>query len=347
MAVKVIFKKVLNPSFDEIDRIVKYIIEESGLGIHKIGNYCLLKINAMSREVLPGRNTSPWVLAAALKNLIDKFPNTKFIVGDCDVAGYPQFYDACQNWGYNGIARRYNVKIVKLSDDEFITKNIDNPICPIIEFPKTVLAVDSIINIPVINTHVLSGITCCLKNHWGLLPKFRYQYHPYVSEVIMEINRQIEKTVLNIVDGTICMEGSGPKTGIPKICSVIFAGIDRVAVDSAVSAFMGFSPDLAPHISLSEKKAIGPSKYEIVGDKFEQNSFQPPNLEKDIVSYIEKYLKRIPVVGELLYSRNIARMLGLIGTKFNELVWFNIYGKKYRKIVYNTPYESEFKRLFK
>lgn len=347
MAAKVIFKQVLNPSFDEIDKIVKYIIEESDINIDKIGNYCLLKINAMSREVLPGRNTSPWVLEGVLKNLRDKFSNTKFIVGDSDVAGYRQFYKACKNWGYNEIIKKHGSKIINLSEDEFIKKSTNNPSFPIMEIPKTILSVDSIINIPVIKTHVLSGITCCLKNHWGLLSRCRYKYHIQVSEIIAEINNQIRKTVLNIADGTVCIEGSGPKTGNPKICSIIFGGIDRVAVDSAVLAFMGFTPDLAPHILLSERKGVGSSKYEIVGDKFEQKNFEPPNLKEDIVSCIEKKLRRIPIIGKLLYSQSIAQILGLIGTKYNELVWFNLYGKKYRKVIYNTPYEREFNPLFK
>jgi len=346
VSAKVIFRQVLNPSFGEIDKIVKYIIQESGIDIDKIGNYCLLKINAMSREVLPGRNTSPWVLEAVLKNLKDKFPHTQFIVGDSDVAGYRQFHEACKNWGYTEIIKKYESKIINLSEDGFIKKSTKNPIFPILEIPKTILSIDSIVNIPVIKTHVLSGITCCLKNHWGLLSQSRYKYHVQVSEIIAEINSQIRKTVLNIADGTICIEGNGPKTGNPKICSVIFGGVDRVATDSAVLAFMGFSPNLAPHISLCERKGVGSSKYEIAGDQFEQNIFEPPNLGKDIVSFIENKLRRIPLLGKLLYSQSIAQVLGLIGTKYNELVWFNLYGKKYRKVIYNTPYEKEFKPLF-
>jgi len=299
----------------------------------------------MSREVLPGRNTSPWVLEAVLKNLKDKFPNTQFIVGDSDVAGYPQFHEACKNWGYTEIVKKYESKIINLSEDGFIKKTTNNPIFPILEIPKTILSIDSIVNIPVIKTHVLSGITGCLKNHWGLLSRSRYKYHVQVSEIIAEINAQIRKTVLNIADGTICIEGSGPKTGNPKICSVIFGGEDRVATDSAVLAFMGFSPNLAPHISLCERKGLGTSKFEIVGDQFEQNIFEPPNLGKDIVSYIENKLRRIPLLGKLLYSKSLAQVLGLIGTKYNELVWFNLYGKQYRNVIYNTPYESEFKKL--
>ena len=346
MAAIVIFRELRNPSFEEIEKIVEDILKKTGVCSNDIGNYCLLKINAMSREVLPGRNTSPWVLEATLKNLKDNFPSIEFVIGDSDVAGYRQFKQACINWGYTEIAKKYGVEIVNLSEDVYIEKPTDSPHLPIIALPRTVMDVDSIINIPVIKTHVLSGITCCLKNHWGLLPKCRYKYHTRVSETIAEINNQIRKTVLNIADGTVCIEGSGPKTGNPILGSAIFGGVDRVAVDSAVLAFMGFSLKLAPHLILSEKKGIGSLRYEIVGDELRQKDFKPPVIGKDIVSYVERKLRRIPVMGKLLYSQHIAHILGWIGTKYNEIVWFNLYGKRYRSIILNTPYESEFEYLF-
>lgn len=331
---------------EEIEDIVEDILNRTGLSSHDLGAHCLLKINAMSREVLPGRNTSPWILEAVVKILKTSFPGTKFIIGDSDVAGYRQFEDACINWMYTKIAEKHGIEIVNLSTDDFVQQKTESPLFPVLSVPETVLTVDSIINLPVIKTHVLSGLTCCLKNHWGLLPRCRYKYHTRVSETIAEINRLFRKTRLNIADGTVCIEGSGPKTGNPVVCSAIFGGTDRVAVDSAVLDFMGFPLEFAPHVQMSHQKGIGTLTYEIIGDEFRPQGFSPPVPGRDFVSALERTLRRIPVLGELLYTQQIAYILGFIGTKYNEIVWFNIHGKKYRKDIINTPYRKEFEPLF-
>lgn len=57
-------------------------------------------------------------------------------------------------------------------------------------------------------------------------------------------------------------------------------------------------------------------------------------------------LRKMPILGKLLYTQRIAYMLGFIGTKYNEIVWFNLHGKKYRNDIVNTPYRKEFEPLF-
>ena len=343
---EIIFKRVAPPTAQSVYACIDYIIAHSTLTAERIGRKCLLKINAMSRELLPGRNTSPWVLDAVLKSLKERFPQTEFIVADNDVAGYAQFREACQNWGYNEIAKRYDVKIINLSDDELEPVDTGNPLCSILEFPKTVMSADSIINLPVLKTHVLSGITCCLKNHWGMLPRCRYQHHTQLPEVIAEINRQIKHTVYNIVDATICIEGSGPKTGRPKICSVIFGGADRVAVDAFAMKFMGMPFASSVHVGNSERAGVGLSNFTVTGDQFSPDPFEQPQSGSDLVSSLEKKLRALPVIGELLYSPSIAKVLGYIGTKYNEIVWFNLHGKKYiQQIIVPSPYYPEFKDL--
>jgi hypothetical protein len=194
-----------------------------------------------------------------------------------------------------------------------------------------------------VKTHVLTGISCALKNHWGLLPRLRYQYHPFVDEVVVEINRQIRHTIATIADGTICMEGSGPKTGVPRVCNVLLAGTDRVAVDAAVLDFMGMDPGLAPHVKKAEEDGIGRTAFEIVGDKMVRMPFQMPKKSSDVVSQIESTLRGVPGLGPLLYRPQIARVLGFTGTQYNRLVWMNLFGKRHlRRLEQDPHYGPEF-----
>jgi uncharacterized protein (DUF362 family) len=300
----------------------------------------------MSDEVFPGRNTSPWVLDGALSELQSRFSGTEFLIVDADVAGARQFARACEQWGYSAIAKRRDVRILNLSESPVATVATSNLNCPSMEFPEIVLKADSIINLPVMKTHVLTGISCALKNHWGLLPRLRYQYHPFVHEVVAEINRQIQHTIATIVDGTICMEGSGPKTGVPRVCNVLLAGRDRVAVDAAVLDFVGMDPALAPHVHKAEEYGVGRTAFEIVGDELVRTRFQMPKRSSDVVSQIESTLRKVPGLGPLLYQPRIARVLGFIGTQYNCLVWMNLFGKRHLERLQHDPqYGSEFWRL--
>jgi uncharacterized protein (DUF362 family) len=343
---KVAFKHIHQPSQQSLINSVSELMELAPLEADVLGKTCLLKLNAMSREVLPGRNTSPWFLEAVLENLRQRHPNLSIILADTDVAGYPQFEDACRNWGYNEIAGRFGLEIINLGRDQAIPVATGNPEVPEVHLPRTLERVDSIINLPVIKTHVLTGITCCLKNHWGLMPTFRYQHHVRVNQVIAEINRQVRKTVYNLVDGTVCIEGPGPKTGRPKVCSVVMAGVDRVALDSAVLDFMVLPKEIAPHVALAAERGVGSMEYEVVGDGFKPQPFERPQVSGDLVSKLERTLRGVPLVGGLFYHPWIAPFLGLVGTKYNELVWFRRFGLAFQAdVLADSQYSPEFKPL--
>jgi len=343
MTSQVVFKQLASPGPDSIRKAIGDIIDRLWLSSELVGRRSLLKINAMSDEVFPGRNTSPWVLDGALSELQTRFPGTEFLIVDADVAGSRQFDRACEQWGYYAIAKRGDVRILNLSESPVVTVRTSNPCCPSLEFPEIVLKADSIINLPVVKTHVLTGISCALKNHWGLLPRLRYQYHPFVHEVIAEINRQIRHTIATIVDGTICIEGSGPKTGVPRVCNVLFAGRDRVAVDAAVLDFIGMDPALAPHVKKAEEYGIGQTAFKIVGDELVRMPFQMPKKSSDVVSQIESTLRQVPGLGPFLYRPRIARVLGFVGTQYNRLVWMNLCGKRHlHRLRHDPHYGLEF-----
>lgn len=344
----VAFRRLASISQQSIRETIADIIGQLQLTDELLGETCLLKINAMSDELFPGRNTSPWVLDGVLSVLAEMFPGTGLIIVDSDVAGSRQFARACRNWGYNAIAEEHGVPIRNLAKEPTVAITTSNPVIPEMDLPELVTQADSIINLPVLKTHVLpgAGITCALKNHWGMLPRVRYQHHPHLVEVIAEINRQISHTVCTLVDGTICIEGSGPKTGTPRVANVLFGGTDRVAVDAAAMAFIGMDPAIAPHVKRAEEYGVGSMDFEIQGDEFVPEAFAMPDQSKDIVSMIESRLRRIPVLGPILYRPSIARVLGLIGTQYNKLIWMNLQGRKHvRAILDNPDYGPQFQSL--
>jgi uncharacterized protein (DUF362 family) len=334
---KVVFTRVARGALDEIERSLERALSGIPLSEEEVGERSLVKLNAMSDELFPGRNTSPWVVDAVLGWLRSRYPRTAFRLVDTDVAGSRQFARACETWGYTEIAARHGVSIENLSHAPTVNVATESALVPALDLPRAVVEAASIINVPVLKTHVLSGITCALKNHWGLLPRVRYRYHPVLSEVIAAINQAIPQTVLNVVDATIGIEGSGPKTGVPRIANALFASRDRVAIDAAALDFIGMPRAMAPHVARAAELGVGSLDYELAGDPFVPEPFALPVQAEDLVSLLEKRIRGIPVLGPIAYAPPVARVLGMIGTQYNKRVWMNLHGQRHRGAIYRHP----------
>jgi uncharacterized protein (DUF362 family) len=304
-----------------------------------------VKINAMGNQFVPGLNTSPFILGATLKILRENLPKTKIFVGDADLATVRQLEQAAKLWGYKKIVKKYKCKWINLSEQELVEKYVGGKVFESILVPKIVEEVNYIISLPVIKTHGLTKITCALKNSWGFLPRYRHQYHMVADLAIAEMNRAV-KVDFAIVDGTICMEGPGPRTGKPKICDVILAGSDLVAIDCVVAKFMGLNPKKIGHIVNAEKLGIGTTKdVKIVGDKFFVAGFEPP--KQNIVFFFEKRFRKLPIVKKLFFDTKLFDFFSWVVTQYNTRWWWwkvgrkalrkilehEFYGKLYREIV--------------
>jgi uncharacterized protein (DUF362 family) len=340
---KVVFKRVARGTPLEIERSLGDVLSRIALSEAEVGARSLVKLNAMSDEFFPGRNTSPWVVDALLGLLRSRYPRASFSLADTDVSGSKQFARACQVWGYRAIANRHGVPIVNLSHVAVVKVATQSKLVPVLDLPLPVVEASSIVNVPVLKTHVLTGITCALKNHWGLLPRVRYRFHPILSEVIAAMNEAIPQTVLNVVDATICLEGSGPKTGVPRIANAFLASRDRVAVDSAALDFIGMPKEMAPHVARSAELGVGMMQYELEGDPLVPERFALPVHAEDLVSLLEKKIRAIPFLGPIAYAPPIARVLGLIGSGYNRFVWMNLHGRRHLAAIRRNPdYGAEF-----
>ncbi len=300
-----------------------------------------LKVNYMSNQLVPGQCTSPHVLDAILKEITKK---RNVIVGDADLSTASQLMGAAKKWGALDICKKYGVQFVNLSKEKTQRIKVKGEIIKELDIP-TILLDKEIITAPIAKTHYLTGITCSLKNQWGLLPRFRHQWHPVVNKAIAEINQHF-KPRFAIVDATITMEGNGPRTGIPKITNTIFAGSDLVSVDTAVSRFMGFK-NIPEHIKNCGKKGIGSTNYTIVGDKLRIHKFKKAEWDKQPITLWENRVRRIPIIRELIFNTVLFKIPSFIATKYNTLWWYHLKGKKYTKKIMEQDelYKKEYEKL--
>lgn len=277
-----------------------------------------VKVNLLSNQLVPGQCTSPWVLDAVLEKLV---PHCKQVyVGDADVATARQVEQAAYRWGHLDVCRKHGVEFINLSKQPEAEVTIKGRHFKSIQVPKILADVDCVVTLPVPKTHNVSTMTCSLKNQWGCLPRFRHQFHSRVHEVIPEINLAVPVTLV-VADATVCMEGSGPRTGKTKVCNQVFASRDRVSLDACIADWMGLGKDTVPHISNAEDVGLGSMKYEVVGDVIKPAGFEPAVLGKHPIVATEMFLRKIPGLRWLLFHTPLFKIPAWFASQYNA-IWY-------------------------
>lgn len=308
------------------------------------GHSVFLKINALSPKVVPGQNTSPWLVEAVADVLHHE--GFRIFIGDADVATAKQVELSAKNWGFSKLCRKYGTRFINLSKQRTMPIRIDGRIFKVLRIPKILVNIDSLITLPVVKTHNVAGMTCALKNQWGCIPRFRQKFHLILSHAIPEINLAVPVKFC-VADATISLEDNGPVTGIPKVTNSVFASHDRVALDAAVAKFIGYDSSNFGYIVNSEKLGLGTRNFNIVGDDMIPFRFRPAlACNHPIVSW-ELRLRKTPGLNKLLFETPLFKIPAWCAYKYNSVWWYNNYGKKYaRALMRQHPlYREEFRGL--
>jgi len=176
-----------------------------------------------------------------------------------------------------------------------------------------------IINLPKLKTHIITGATLSMKNLMGIChdDTKRSMHVLGIHRSIVDLNRLIVP-VLNLIDGTVGMEGDGAVYGVPKKVGMLIAGKNALAADLAGLELMGISIEEIPHLKFAGEE-FGVPDTEKVGDVLVQDQFLAPRPSK---AYLLGY-RLLYVIDSCFYP--------LTGIHFNEYL--------YRKgIVGTRPY---------
>ncbi len=111
---------------------------------------------------------------------------------------------------------------------------------------------DIIVNVPVMKTHILTGVTLGFKNLKGLIrdeDKLAFHRHGLVFPVLA-LSR-IVRPHLVVMDGTVGMEGNGPLHGNPANKGILIFSNDPEAAEIAAVKTMGFEPADIEYLKLA------------------------------------------------------------------------------------------------
>jgi uncharacterized protein (DUF362 family) len=162
-------------------------------------------------------------------------------------------FSAC---GYAHFAKEMGVELVDTQKDIYETidcKGIKIEIC------KSALAIDFMINLPVLKGHCQTLLTCALKNHKGVISdREKRRFHTLgLHKPIAHLNLAVRNDFI-IVDG-ICGDLDFEVGGNPVFGGRMFAARDPVLCDAFAAALIGYNVSEIPYIGIAEKLGIGKS----------------------------------------------------------------------------------------
>ncbi len=199
-----------------------------------------------------GATTHPEIVAGVIEYLQENgYENIEVLegswVGDLTSRAY-------QVSGIGAVCRKHNIPCHDLQKDT--SRSVDAAGVPIKVCDKA-LALDLLINLPVLKGHCQTTITCALKNHKGLIPnseKRRFHtmgLHKPIAHLSAVFSNQF------ILVDNICGDLDFEEGGNPVEMNRIFCCKDPVLCDTFVCSTMGYSISDVPYIPLAERLGVG------------------------------------------------------------------------------------------
>ncbi len=287
---------------DDLFGIIKDKMSELKVGDFK-GKTVVLKPNMVECPINAPITTRPEVLRAAAQ-VVDYLGARKIIIAE----GPGHMRDTEQilaTTGIGQICKEMGLPFIDLNLDDSVEVPIEHSFANVDHFilPKTIVEADAVVSVPKMKTHHWVGMTCAMKNLFGLFPGRKYGFPKNflhfagIPHCILDINRLVP-TRLSIVDAITAMEGDGPINGTAKEMGLIIAGSDPAAVDAVCARIMGYDLSELDYIRVAGQVIgnVDPSEIKIVGANI-----------KDVVSDFKRpvtYLKDRKLSDKLLSNQS-------------------------------------------
>ena len=252
----------------------------SGLGAYKNTLAALRKIDlsqAKGKRVLlkpnvgrvsrprQGVNTDPMVVAAAID--VFRKAGAEVVVGESPISGVNTF-EAFETAGIAAVAKERECPLLDMD----VRPSVALPVPSGIAIKKLsvcadVFEYDFIVSMPVMKTHMHTGVTLSVKNMKGCLwrrSKVALHMLPAVAgmdekpiDIAISDMYSVLKPHIAIIDGTVGMEGLGPSAGHPKSLDLVLVSTDPLAADAVACALMGMDAGKVPHVRLAHERGCG------------------------------------------------------------------------------------------
>ena len=127
---------------------------------------------------------------------------------------------------------------------------------------------DAVIDVCKLKTHGMMGMTCAVKNLFGVVPgtrkteyHFRYPDPGDFADMLVDLNDFVRPR-LSVCDAVVAMEGNGPTAGTPRNVGAVLVAQSPHALDLACAHIIGLQPEDVPTLAAARKRGYIPARAE-------------------------------------------------------------------------------------
>ena len=267
----------------------------------------LLKLNLSWTKYFPSCSTQPWQLEGVVRTMRgDGYaPDMLVPVENRTVVTDP--WKGARNNRWLPVLEQYDLKFTPLTEVRWTVHKFKSKLLMLdkifpegIQIPEMYIG-KQILHLPTVKTHGHSTTTGAIKNAFGgLLKEVRHYAHKHIHEVMVDLmlmQRELHPAVFAVMDGTVCGDGAGPRTMVPKVKDFILAGADSVAIDAIAAKMMGFDPMRINYLRMCHEMGLGvadPREIEIVGEPVEGVNFGF-SMSRSFVIWGDQMLRKGPL----------------------------------------------------
>ncbi|MFC1599197.1 DUF362 domain-containing protein [Candidatus Omnitrophota bacterium] len=321
-------------------------------------NDTLIKLNLSWTKYFPSCSSQPWQVEGLVKTLIeDGYSKDKLLPVENKTVVTNPIKGAINN-KWLPVLERYGLSFIPLPDVEWVKYQFKSKLLVIDKiFPEGIYIPKmfpgkNIIHLPTVKTHGHSTTTGAIKNSFGgLLREVRHYCHKYMHEVLVDLmimQKELHPNIFTVMDGTVCGDGAGPRTMIPRIKNYILASSDSVAIDAISAQMMGYNPMEIPYIRMCHEKQLGtgnPSQIEVIGEDISEVNFNfttkrslviwgDQMLRKGFLRFLEKPLLHSPLVVWAPFASNL----------YHDFFWYPTIGMKIIRAFNKTDWGKLFQK---
>ena len=190
-------------------------------------------------------------------------------------------------------------------------------------------------HLPTVKTHGHAVTTGAVKNAFGgLLKEARHYAHKYMHEVLVDLlymERELHPAKFTVMAGTVCGDGAGPRTMIPRIHNYLLASEDSVTIDSVAAGMMEFDPQSIPYPRMAEERGLGvanPKDIEIVGEDVRNVNFGFKT-RKSLVIWGDQLIRRgfLRPLERLLLHSPLVVLAPFASNVYHDWLWYPTVGQ--------------------
>jgi uncharacterized protein (DUF362 family) len=302
----------------------------------------LLKLNLSWTKYFPACSSQPWQLEGVVKYLLSSGYSSEQIipVENKTVVTDPWKGASLNKW--LPVLKRYGLSFHALPEQKWTVYKFKNKLLRLneifpegIEIPEIYIG-KQILHLPTVKTHGHSTTTGAIKNAFGgLLKEVRHYAHKYIHEVMVDLmimQKELHPRVFAVMDGTVCGDGAGPRTMIPKIGNYILASSDSVAIDAVAARMMGFNPMEIPYLRMCNEMGLGvadPQFISVEGEDVSNVNFHF-KVSRSLVIWGDQMIRRGPLqpLEKILLHSPLVVWAPFASNVYHDMLWYPTVGRQ-------------------